>query len=199
MNVLGVCTPNLEFVYVLPRWEGLAHDCRVLQNAISRPNGLRVPRGKYYLTDAGYTNCDGFLAPFRGQRYHLKEWTDNLPRSAEEYFNMKHARARNVIERCFRLLKGRWSILRSPSFFPIRTQGRIVMACCLLHNLIRRIMPTDDIAYDSDEESEDDDVDDDLDDEMEFISTLETSDAWTNFRNTLAQDMFNSWRARIRQ
>ena len=29
--------------------------------------------GYYYLVDACYTNYEGFLAPFRGQRYHLKE------------------------------------------------------------------------------------------------------------------------------
>uniref|UniRef100_A0A803LZ68 Myb/SANT-like domain-containing protein n=1 Tax=Chenopodium quinoa TaxID=63459 RepID=A0A803LZ68_CHEQI len=92
MNVLGACAPNMEFIYVLPGWEGSAHDVRVFRNALSRPNGLRVPRGNYYLVDAGYTNCDGFLAPYRGQRYHLKEWTDKQPESAEEYFNMKHAR-----------------------------------------------------------------------------------------------------------
>ncbi|GAB4855591.1 hypothetical protein Ancab_039775 [Ancistrocladus abbreviatus] len=72
MNVLGVCTPNMEFVYVLPSWEGSAHDGRVLRNAISRPHGLRVPQG-YYLVDGGYSNSEGFLTPYRGQRYHLKE------------------------------------------------------------------------------------------------------------------------------
>uniref|UniRef100_A0A803KZB5 DDE Tnp4 domain-containing protein n=1 Tax=Chenopodium quinoa TaxID=63459 RepID=A0A803KZB5_CHEQI len=46
MNVLGVCTPNMEFVFVLPGWEGSAHDGRVLRDAISRPNGLKVPQGK---------------------------------------------------------------------------------------------------------------------------------------------------------
>lgn len=45
MNVLGVCSPNMEFIDVFPGWEGSAHDGRVLRNAISRPNGLRVPRG----------------------------------------------------------------------------------------------------------------------------------------------------------
>ena len=45
MNVLGVCSPELEFIYVLPGWEGSAHDGRVLRDAISRPNGLKVPRG----------------------------------------------------------------------------------------------------------------------------------------------------------
>ncbi|XP_021726567.1 protein ALP1-like isoform X1 [Chenopodium quinoa] len=197
MNVLGVCAPNMQFIYVLPGWEGSAHDMRVLRNALSRPNGFRVPRGNYYLVDAGYTNCEGFLDPYRGQRYHLKEWTDQQPESAEEFYNMKHARARNVIERCFGLLKGRWSILRSPSFFPIITHGRIVMACCLLHNLIRKFMPTDDINEDELNES-DDDSESDSDDEREFITSVATSDHWTNFRNKLAQDMFNDWRARGR-
>lgn len=45
MNVLGVCTPNMEFSYVLSGWEGSAHDGRVLRNALSRPDGLKVPRG----------------------------------------------------------------------------------------------------------------------------------------------------------
>ncbi|GAB4846805.1 hypothetical protein Ancab_039809 [Ancistrocladus abbreviatus] len=194
MNVLGVCTPNMEFVYVLPGWEGSTHDGRVLQNAISRPHGLRVPQGCYYLVDGGYSNSEGFLAPYRGQRYHLKEWSDQQPQSVEEYFNMKHARARNVIERCFGLLKGRWSMLRSPSFFPIRTQGRIVMACCLLHNLIRRYMPTDPLEEEEVINEDDDDIDD-----VEFITTIETSNYWTTFRNTIAQNMFNSWRYRVRQ
>ncbi|GJY92917.1 ALP1-like protein [Tanacetum coccineum] len=44
-NVLGVCCPNMQFIYVLPGWEGSAHDGRVLRDAISRPQGLRVPNG----------------------------------------------------------------------------------------------------------------------------------------------------------
>jgi hypothetical protein len=47
-NVLGVCAPDMQFIYVLPGWEGLAHDGHVLRDAISRPNGLRVPQGEFY-------------------------------------------------------------------------------------------------------------------------------------------------------
>ena len=203
MNVLGVCNPSMEFIYVLPGWEGSAHDGRVLRDAISRPNGLKVPEGFYFLGDAGYTNCEGFLTPYRGHRYHLKEWGDRQPLSAEEYFNMKHSKARNVIERCFGLLKGRWSILRSPSFFSIRTQGRIVQACALMHNLIRKYMPSDYTTYENrrDEERDEGTEDDDgyFGDEVDFIGTIGTSDAWTNYRNTLAQTMFNNWRARVHE
>ncbi|GJW70051.1 ALP1-like protein [Tanacetum coccineum] len=55
-NVLGVCTRDLMFPYVLAGWEGSAADSRVLRDAISRPNGLKIPRGTNYLCDVGYTN-----------------------------------------------------------------------------------------------------------------------------------------------
>ncbi|XP_010233500.1 protein ALP1-like [Brachypodium distachyon] len=116
-NVLGVCGPDMKYIYMLPGWEGSAHDGRVLRDAISRPNGLRVPADQYYLVDARYTNGKGFLAPYRGQRYHIGGWTaQNPPNSAEEYFNMCHAKARNIVERSFARIKNKWAILRSPCF-----------------------------------------------------------------------------------
>ncbi|KAF7149483.1 hypothetical protein RHSIM_Rhsim02G0144500 [Rhododendron simsii] len=124
--------------------------------------------GSYYLVDAGYTNAEGFLAPFRGKRYHLKEWDGPAPQHHEEYFNMKHAQARNVIERTFGLLKIRWAILRSYSFFPIRTQCRIVTACCLVHNHIRKEMSVDPHEHELDNLEEEDNDDD-------YIDTVETS------------------------
>ncbi|KAF3443069.1 hypothetical protein FNV43_RR16990 [Rhamnella rubrinervis] len=95
------------------RGEGLVPDSRVLHDAISRPNGLRVLSGYYYLVDASYTNGEGFLAPYKGISYHLSEWRDaSVPVTPEEYFNMKHASTRNVIECCFGILKMCWAILR---------------------------------------------------------------------------------------
>ena len=44
-NVLGVCSQDMQFIYVLPGWEGSASDSRVLRDAITRQNGLRVPTG----------------------------------------------------------------------------------------------------------------------------------------------------------
>ncbi|XP_031090557.1 protein ALP1-like [Ipomoea triloba] len=193
--MLGVCTPSMEFIYVLPGWEGSAHDGRVLRDAISRTNGLRVPQGCYYLVDAGYCNAKGFLAPYRGQRYHLNEFHGRQPQFAEEYFNMKHSRARNVIERCFGLLKGKWKILASPSFFPIKTQVNIIIACCLLHNLIRRNTIIEEREEDviEDLEASNNETDDE-EDEVEYVTSIQPNDECANFRNNLALDMFNSWR-----
>ncbi|KAL8141735.1 hypothetical protein V2J09_014767 [Rumex salicifolius] len=200
LNVLGACTPELEFIYVLSGWEGSAGNDIVLQNAITRPNGLKLPQGGYYLVDNGYSNYEGFLAPYSGYHYRVKALGAQQPQCAEECFNMRHAKARSVIGKCFRLLKGRWGILRSPSSFPIQTQGRIVMACCLLHNLIRRYMPMDHIEdgvflnedYDEDDGCGDDGEDDDGggDDEIEFSTVNGAADYWTSFRDQLAQKMF---------
>nr|GEV09886.1 reverse transcriptase domain-containing protein [Tanacetum cinerariifolium] len=57
-----------------PRWKwfkGSAADGRVLQDALDKPHGLKVPRPYYYLVDHGYTNEEGFLVPYRGQRQEM--------------------------------------------------------------------------------------------------------------------------------
>lgn len=100
--------------------------------------------------DAGYSNGLGFLAPYRGTRYHLNEWTGNRPRNYKVLFNLRHSSARNVIERAFGLLKKRWSILRTSSFFNIKTQIRIINACCTLHNFIRIEQLNDSVLEDQD-------------------------------------------------
>ncbi|KAG8386517.1 hypothetical protein BUALT_Bualt03G0156700 [Buddleja alternifolia] len=101
VNVLAMCDIHMNYVYMLCGWEGSAADSRVLKDAITRENNFRVPDGNYYLCDSGYTNGDGFLAPYRGVRYHIQEWNSHRtpPQNAHELFNKVDARARNVIER----------------------------------------------------------------------------------------------------
>ncbi|TYK06536.1 retrotransposon protein [Cucumis melo var. makuwa] len=103
---------------------------------------FRTRKGKLPQTFWGISNAKGFLAPYRGQRYHLQEWRGaaNAPTNAKEYFNMKHSSIRNVIERAFGVLKGRWAILRGKSYYPLQVQCHTILACSLLHNLINREM-----------------------------------------------------------
>ncbi|KAL5547744.1 hypothetical protein UlMin_002975 [Ulmus minor] len=178
----------MQFIYVLPGWECSAADGRVLRDALYRINGLHVPCGYYYLVDAGYTNCNGFLSPFHGQRYHLSEWiVGQQPTSPEELFNLRHSFARNVIERCFGVLKNRWEILRSPSFYPIKTQNCIIMACCLLHSFIRKEMP-DDIP---DMSLDDENGDEGSKCSTEYITAVKPSDEWSEWRKNLAKQFYN--------
>ncbi|KAG6499687.1 hypothetical protein ZIOFF_039478 [Zingiber officinale] len=44
-NVLAACSQNMQFTYVLSGWEGSAADSRVLRDAITRENGLKVSHG----------------------------------------------------------------------------------------------------------------------------------------------------------
>lgn len=71
-NVLGVCGFNMLFHFVYAGWEGSAHDGRVLEDA--QRHGFTIPAGKFYLGDGGYSLTKFVLVPFRGVRYHLKEF-----------------------------------------------------------------------------------------------------------------------------
>lgn len=62
----------MRFTYVLSGWEGSAADGRVFADA--RTKDFAISPGTYYLADAGYPACDALLVPYRGVRYHLKEW-----------------------------------------------------------------------------------------------------------------------------
>jgi hypothetical protein len=103
-NVMGVVSWDMTFTYVLAGWEGSAHDGKVFQSQSSlEDNGLAVFASKYYLGDAGYGLSKYLLTPYRGVRYHLKEWanTNQRPQNKEELFNLRHASLRNIIERTF--------------------------------------------------------------------------------------------------
>ena len=71
-NVLAATTMNMMFTYILSGWEGSAADSRIFDDA--HADNFTIPEGRYYLADAGYANCDALLVPYRGVRYHLKEW-----------------------------------------------------------------------------------------------------------------------------
>ncbi|KAG4949260.1 hypothetical protein JHK82_042466 [Glycine max] len=172
-NVLGVCGPDLRFIYVLPKWEWSTGDSQVLQDALHRQNCLHIPR------------------------YHLNEWIGNTPQNYKELFNLHHASARNVIERSFGVLKKRWSILRTPSFFDIKTQIRIIDVCFLLHNFIRDEQQSDPILEAQDLEllfvvdnelinQQMERVTNNIGDE---VTTIQATEEWTRFCDTLAMNM----------
>ncbi|KAK9008498.1 hypothetical protein V6N11_075389 [Hibiscus sabdariffa] len=100
-NVLVAITFDLKFAYVLAGWEGSAHDSRVLTDALRRPRRFNIPEGKYYLADAGYGIRNGIISPYRGDRYHLKEFSDHRPENANELFNLRHSSLRTTVERVF--------------------------------------------------------------------------------------------------
>ncbi|CAI0433703.1 unnamed protein product, partial [Linum tenue] len=59
------------------------------------------------------------------------------PRTRKQLFNYYHSSLRNVIERCFGVLKARFPILKHMPPFALKKQAHIVLACCVIHNFIR--------------------------------------------------------------
>ncbi|XP_075521499.1 uncharacterized protein LOC142554714 [Primulina tabacum] len=148
-NVLAACNFDLEFIYVLSGWEGSAHDSNILTDALSRNNGLKVPQ-----VYCGYANRRQFLAPFRGVRYHLQEFTGQgrHPEDAKELFNLRHASLRNVIERIFGIFKSRFKIFKTAPPFPYTTQSELVLACGGLHNFLRKECRSDEFPIEPENE-----------------------------------------------
>ena len=94
--------------------------------------------GRYYLVDAGYALESGYMGPLKNTRYHLDDFR-GVPvetMSRQKKFNLTHSRLRNVIERTFGVLKGRWQILDGVPYFHRTKQKIIIMSCFALHNYL---------------------------------------------------------------
>jgi hypothetical protein len=73
--------------------------------------------------DSGYPNQKGYLAPYKGVKYHLPEFRAG-PRATgkKEVFNQLHSSLRNHIEHSFGVLKMKWRILLDLPSYPILKQ-----------------------------------------------------------------------------
>ena len=95
--------------------------------------------GKYYLVDAGYTNIQGFLSPFRNVCYWLPDFQGvTIPHTRKEHLNKLHSSLRNVIERNFGVLKARFPIPKRMARYPFPVQRSIVVAAMVIHNFIKK-------------------------------------------------------------
>jgi hypothetical protein len=80
----------------------------------------------------------------------------NSPKDYKELFNLRHAQARNIIERIFGIFKRRFKLLHSPAEYSIQMQDCLVLAQCALFNFIQRWSPTEidgDLAQSGDHEA----------------------------------------------
>ena len=71
-NVLAVCSQDMHFTYILSGWEESASDGHIFDDAQWRD--LKIPEGKFFLADAGFSTCNMLVVPYQREHYHLKEW-----------------------------------------------------------------------------------------------------------------------------
>lgn len=123
--------------------QGPSSDSVVLRQVGFIPQVLEsgvLPEGSMMLVDAGYPNTRHCLSPYRGVRYHLKEFGQarDRPANAKEYYNLWHAKIRNCVERAFGILKIRFEILTRAMRGDLNFCLDAIFACFLLHNFLAR-------------------------------------------------------------
>lgn len=67
-----MCSVNTYYFVLFSQHAGSAADSTVLEDA--RRKGFATPSGLFDLGDAGYGLTTEVLTPYRGVRYHLREW-----------------------------------------------------------------------------------------------------------------------------
>ncbi|KAF7827239.1 protein ALP1-like [Senna tora] len=140
-NVLGVCSQDEQFIYVLAGWEGSAADGRILKDAIMRPNGQKE-----------------------------RETTGDTTR-VFQYATLKRTQ-------CHRTLF--WHVKDAMG----NSEESLVLP-------VVEAIPDGVGVGDGDVSS--------IPMDVEPISTVEPSTEWTNWRDSLANEMFNDFRSRMSQ
>jgi len=86
--------------------------------------------------------------------FFLEAITDFIdrPKNAQELFNLRHAQARNIIERIFGVLKRRFRILLIGPEYSYVVQAQIPAALCAVHNFIRIHDPTEETVVVGDDD-----------------------------------------------
>ena len=185
-NVLIVANFDLLYTYALCGWEGSAPDQRVLEDSYNK--SFHIPANKFILADAAFTLCPSVLTPYRGVRYHLKEWAkgNRKPANARELFNLRHASLRNLAERVLGITKEKFPILATMMEFKFQTQRDIVLCCLLLHNFIRKTNIYDE-GFDYQE------TEDEEEEEEENLAADEAVVDGVLFRDNIANEMWDQY------
>ncbi|XP_072357268.1 LOW QUALITY PROTEIN: putative nuclease HARBI1 [Scyliorhinus torazame] len=129
MNVQVVCDQGMRIMHVSAQYPGSVHDAFILAQsytpAIFKGHPPRM-RG-WLLGDRGYPLRPWLMTPIRRPQTNT-----------ESRYNEAHDATRGVVERSFGLLKMRFRCLErsggTVQYDPDRV-GRIVVACCGLHNI----------------------------------------------------------------
>ncbi|XP_062541418.1 uncharacterized protein LOC134209449 [Armigeres subalbatus] len=128
----SVCDSKQKFVDVCVGYPGSVHDTRVLYNSPLYYRRLYPPPGYYLLGDSGYP-CSvtpiSIITPF-------KETERRRLTPMQKKFNNLHSKARTVVECAFGQMKARWrAIFRKDLELRIDNCVKVIVACCVLHNI----------------------------------------------------------------
>jgi DDE superfamily endonuclease len=170
-----------------------------LQMQVSQP----VPPYLFHIVDHdtillnGVVHSYGMNATFMLYYYSLTKFCS--PATREELFNLRHAMARNVIERAFGVIKQHFKILIIPPEYSMDIQARVFPALAAIHNYI---LEKDPIEIADMLPPSDDDVIDRIEDSgrlaTEYPRQAEKEDANAR-RDQIAENMWNDYQRVLRE
>ncbi|CAL5384068.1 unnamed protein product [Camellia sinensis] len=135
---------NQEMVMSIPTDQGIIGWLQAKKQDKERSGGMNNEDCGCF---RGYNNKKGFLAPYKGNRYHQLEFQRHNPRNRDELFNCVHSSLLSVIERTFGAWKAQWRFLKDMPRFDFRkAQVPLVAASMALHNFIHRNSRNDEIV-----------------------------------------------------
>lgn len=127
LNVQALVNANMEFLDVVARWPGSAHDTNIFANSRLKAT-MEIPEFSdcIILGDSGYALSHYLLTPLA-----------NPQTNAEKLYNESQIRSRNVIERTFGACKRRFPILFFGFRLKLETTMAVIQSCAILHNIAR--------------------------------------------------------------
>ncbi|XP_065356335.1 putative nuclease HARBI1 [Calliphora vicina] len=158
INAMMVCDYDLRILAVDACRPGSCHDSFVWNMSDVKRYYLELyDEGNHnfrILGDSGYPLKPYLLTPYKNPSYGTVQYT----------FNLKHASARNVVERTIGVLKSRFRCLQNVLPYNPSKVVTIINVCCALHNICKHFGITTAEALitsvsDDDFEMEDDEYD----------------------------------------
>lgn len=145
--------------------------------------------------DAGYPTPNGYLGPYRRERYHLPDFRRTSGfENDNEIFNYFHSSLRSTIERTFGVWKKKFAILQNMPSYDFETQVKIVCATMAIHNFIRTTSITDPGFVQLEEEGTYAEEDDDGVGFSRIHSSIQSSSYMAQVRDSIRDELVNSIR-----
>lgn len=177
-----ICDADLRILSVNARYGGSAHDAFVWNNsAVNQRLRQEFQAGNnnesWLLGDSGYGVQPWLMTPI------LNPTTD-----AEEIYNIRHRKARHLVERCIGILKNRFRCISRQRIlmYDPSTAGLIINSCVVLHNIM--------IAYQYDVPGVNDDEHGSNENDVDRVNSPQSPTSLTNqgvnIRNTLIANYF---------
>lgn len=144
--LFAVVNANYEFMYVQTGTNGSVNDAAVFESTKFHQklvNGcLNLPPSSPLSgteTHAPYVLIGD--SAFSINKHFMKPYPFKGISHERRIFNYRLSRARRVVENAFGILASRFGVLRRPLSLDLSNVDAVVMACCALHNYLRKQEP----------------------------------------------------------